>query len=315
MRAGCFLLIVVALGMGQKVWAGAEPYELDTLRNVPYLEGPEADPVLHMLDIHRPKGCQNYPVLFFVHGGGWVQGHKDHLGFYTLLGKTLARHGIGVVSPNYRLSPQVRHPEHMRDVARAFAWTQRNIGKYGGNPQMIFVGGHSAGGHLSALLATDDTYLKAEGMSLANIKGAIPISGVFILPDLRMFDVVFGKELLGRQQASPITHIGDNLPPFLILYGDNDLPTCDRAPAQAFFRALQDKKCTAHICEIAPRNHLSILWNAAARETDPTTQNILSFIMSQVIVERLTQDAPGAVDEMSQLVARFAGAVGGKGRK
>src|SRR4051812_28384455 len=83
------------------------------VRGVPYYAGPDAHPSRHQLDLYLPKGRKNFPVLFFVHGGGWTVGDKDHLGIYTKLGRCLARHGIGMVSPNYRLSPAVRHPEHV----------------------------------------------------------------------------------------------------------------------------------------------------------------------------------------------------------
>jgi acetyl esterase/lipase len=89
-----------------------------------------------------------------------------------------------VVSINYRLSPGVKHPEHVRDVARAFAWTHAHIGEYGGNKEQIFVSGHSAGGHLASLLATDATYLKAHGLSAKDIRGVIPVSGVYVIPDV-----------------------------------------------------------------------------------------------------------------------------------
>src|SRR5438874_2403382 len=111
---------------------GEDPVEV--FSNIAYYEGADADPVRHKLDIYVPKHTRDFPVLFFVHGGAWRLGNKNHFGIYASLGKALAREGIGLVSPNYRLSPQVKHPEHIKDVARAFAWTHRNIAKYGGRP-------------------------------------------------------------------------------------------------------------------------------------------------------------------------------------
>ena len=98
-------------------------------------------------------------MLLFLHGGGWVIGGKDdYFGLYGYgtIARCLAERGLVVVLPNYRLSPGVRHPEHIKDVARAFAWTVKNIESYAGRPDQIIVSGHSAGGHLAALLATDD---------------------------------------------------------------------------------------------------------------------------------------------------------------
>ncbi len=184
--------LVAVLGLGDVGPAGV--FEQQSFRGISYYDGKDADPVRHQLDIHVPKGHKDFPVLFFVHGGGWIQGNKDHLGIYSVLARAFNRHGIGVVCPNYRLSPGVTHPEHIRDVARAFAWTYHNIQRVWRLQEQLFVGGHSAGGHLSALLAVDPRYLKAEGLSLTAIKGAIPLSGLFIIPPEPIFDVAFGKD-------------------------------------------------------------------------------------------------------------------------
>lgn len=296
---------MLCLLFGSPAWAQTSAYELETIRDIAYYAGSDADPVRHKLDIHRPKGCQDYPVLFFVHGGSWTYGNKDHFGVYTALARTLAKYGIGTVSINYRLSPQVKHPEHIRDVARAFAWTWRNIGKYGGDPRQLFVAGHSAGGHLIALLASDESYLKAEGLTLDCIKGAISISGVLSLPPSPLFDSVFGTDPIERRRASPITHVNVRCPPFLILYADDDLPFCNRTNAQAFDQALKDKRCQSQVCEIASRNHLSILLNSV-KDSDPVMQNILGFITSQTIVDRfLSGEDPRGIADLARMFGHF----------
>jgi acetyl esterase/lipase len=302
------LLLVVLWVAATPVAAEPAPFEQQSYRNIAYYEGRDADSVRHMLDVHVPKGQKDFPVLFFVHGGGWVKGNKDHLGVYSVLARAFNRYGIGVVCPNYRLSPDVTHPEHIRDVARAFAWTHKNIHKYGGRNDELFVSGHSAGGHLCALLATDESYLKAEGLSLKAIKGAMPVSGLFTIPPQRVFDVAFGKDLSVRKQASPINHIQGNSPAFLVLFGDNDLPSCDRPGAEAFCKALAAKDCRAELCEISRRNHLSILWSAI-NDTDPVMQAMLSFIMADVTLDRLGQDGPKEIDAFETYLTRYVGYV------
>src|SRR5207253_2153822 len=101
-----------------------------------------------VLDVFQPEGATGCPVVLFVHGGAWIFGDKDLFGMYRGVGQYLARHGVTAVLMNYRLSPVVQHPEHIKDVARAFAWTRRHIKDYGGNPDAIFLAGHSAGAHL-----------------------------------------------------------------------------------------------------------------------------------------------------------------------
>lgn len=278
--------------------------EQQTFRNIAYYHGPDFNSTRHVLDIHVPKRQKDFPVIFFVHGGGWVQGNKDHLGVYSVLARTFNRYGIGVVCPNYRLSPEVIHPEHVRDVARAFAWTYKNIHKYGGRNDELFVSGHSAGGHLCALLATDAGYLKAEGVPPSAIRGVMPISGLFTIPSGHMFDVAFGKDPRVHAQASPINHVHGDMPPFLIFYGDHDLPGCDRPQAEAFCKALRGKGCQAETQEIAHRNHISILWSAL-NDTDPVMQDMLSFVKAQVTLDRLGQGRPEAIGEFGDYLGRY----------
>jgi acetyl esterase/lipase len=299
------------------------------LRNISYYQGAEADPAMHRLDLYLPEGRKDFPVLVFVHGGGWSRGDKNELGIYSALGHCFARHGIAVVCPNYRLSPKVKHPEHIRDVARAFAWTYHNIAQYGGCPGELFIGGHSAGGHLAALLAADESFLKAEGLSLQTIRGALPMSGLYTIPlrgsvprleerknwllsktglpldiGFTLFSVVFGDDPLARQLASPIAHVAANLPPFLILCGDNDLPFCDRPWAEAFVKALRAKNGEADFWELSRRNHVSILWNATY-DNDPATQRMISFILAQVVLDRLPTAPAAAMDFLRETLASY----------
>ena len=86
----------------------------------------EADPKKHLLNLYLPQSEPTFPLAMFVHGGSWRRGDKDdRAAAYAMLGRNLARDGIGVAVINYRLSPQVRHPEHAQDVARAVAWARR----------------------------------------------------------------------------------------------------------------------------------------------------------------------------------------------
>ena len=254
----------------------AGSFAVEAVKDVAYYDGPGAHKFKHRLDLFLPRGKKDFPVLFFVHGGAWQRGDKSMLRVYSGLGSFYARHGVGAVVINYRLSPAVKHPEHVRDVARAFAWTCKNIARYGGRPDRIFVSGHSAGGHLIALLVTDESYLKAVGLTVKAVRGAIGLSGVYRIPD-RYFASVFGADAERRKQASPIEHVRPGLPPFLIVYGDDDFPGCDREPAQAFCKALKDQGDRARALEVAEGNHFSVLMNAGTPDT-PVSRAILRFI-------------------------------------
>jgi acetyl esterase/lipase len=152
---------------------------VERIRGISYYDGPQADSGKHRLDLFLPKGKTDYPVVILVHGGAWIVGDNRCCGLYSSVGEFLAGQGIGAVLPNYRLSPSVKHPEHIKDLARAFAWTRKHIAEHGGRADEIFLMGHSAGGHLVALLATDEEYLNEEGCRSTDIKGVIGLSGVY----------------------------------------------------------------------------------------------------------------------------------------
>ena len=270
-------------------------YEVDAVRGINYAG--DGNP-RHELDLYLPRGRKDFPVLFFLHGGAWVAGNKDNfLGLfsYSDFGKTLARLGIGTVMPNYRLSPQVQHPAHIEDVARAFAWTYRNIARYGGRTDQIFVGGHSAGGHLACLLATDPRYLRTEGLSTDVIKGVVSISGVYRLDPIHVklaapmltddkvdlevdpYRLVFGDDPQVRKAAAPLSHVRPGLPPFLLMYAvPNELPTLAQG-AKDFAAALAASKCEVQLLPVQRRSHASILFNAT-QASDPVVHAVLQFI-------------------------------------
>jgi acetyl esterase/lipase len=281
----CFSVLAVSLALVPVAAAEDRPaapkaearqFEVQVVADVEYYKGEDAHPRKHKLDLYLPKGHKDYPVLFFVHGGAWRSGDKNFFGAYSSLGKFYARRGIGTVVTNYRLSPSVMHPEHIKDVARAFAWTYKNIGKYGGRCDRIFPCGHSAGGHLVALLATDASYLKAEGIKADVIPGVIPISGVYRIPR-RSLEGVFGRDAEVRRKAGPIEHVRAGLPPFLILYADKDYAACGKVPSEAFCKALVGKGCKAETREIKDSTHLKIIMSAAGAG-NPVSDAVLDFI-------------------------------------
>jgi acetyl esterase/lipase len=188
---------LLALGSGAARSAGAEQAKpgrstpqvaantVREVKNLSYWQGRDADAVRHRLDLYLPKGKKGFPVIMFVHGGAWMLGDKSFFGWGGDIGRHFARQGIGAVLPSYRLSPGVKHPGHVQDLARALAWVRKNIAGYGGDAEQLFLCGHSAGGHLVSLLATDARYLRAVGLKPAAVKGVIAVSGVYRLPEIR----------------------------------------------------------------------------------------------------------------------------------
>ncbi len=276
---------VLVGGCGKQVPVSGTPpatHSVALESNVSYYEGPGANPARNDLDLYLPQGVSNYPVVVFVHGGAWTMGDK-RLG--QPVGNALAARGIGVASINYRLAPAVHNPDQARDVARAFAWVHANIAGRGGNPDSMFLSGHSAGGQLVALVGLDGRYLQEQGLDASALKGVIPLSGVYDLQQVGQFlDTFNGSPLAGifgsgpdaLSAVSPITMVRPDAPPFLVLWADGDLTSLPQQ-AQRFLAALQQAGAPASGQEIADRTHSTILGRIGT-DGDPTTAAIFDFL-------------------------------------
>ena len=268
-------LLPVLLGPATLAAEELTKFEVETRKDIYYNTAKDADPVRHKLDFYMPKRAKDYPMMMFVHGGAWKFGNKDE---YKALGENFAKQGIGVAVINYRLSSgkdPVKHPEHIKDVAKAFAWVKENCGKYGGNKDKLFISGHSAGGHLVALLATDEKYLKAEGCSTRDICGVMAVSGVYTVTPFLLSDI-FSKDEAVCKAASPMSHVKGGHPPFLIAYGNKDFMFLD-ALAEEFGKKLKDCKCEAQVMKLE-RDHYSIIINMASKSDDQLTKAMVEFM-------------------------------------
>lgn len=250
--------------------------------DVAYHQGPDAHPGKHKLDLFLPSGSTGHPVLVFVHGGSWKRGDKNaYGGAYGAMGRSLATEGVAVAVINYRLTPEVRHPEHARDVARAVSWVHGNASHYGWNARKIVLVGHSAGAHLCSLTALDATYLKEYGLTPDVIGGVVGVSGIYDLTRLGvtgqlLFQDVFGVRDEQLRSASPALRVQGKPAPFLLLYADRDLPTFDDQ-TRRLESALGKSGGTVRSLEIPDRNHRNII-AGLGRKGDPVREEVLRFL-------------------------------------
>jgi len=250
--------------------------QIREVNDIEYVSSAGYDKDQGKLDLYLPKGRNDFPVLFCIHGGGLTGGDKSKL---TGVGRRFAMEGFGVATVNYRLSPRVQYPAHVEDMAAAFKWVYRRIGEYGGDRNRIFVMGGSAGGHLTALLALDERFLKAHGLSSRNIRGFIPISGLMDVEqasDARI-GVVWEDNPRILKSSSPISYVREEAPPMLILYAEHDKPE-RRAQNDRMFRAMKQaghRNVSLH--ELKDRTHTSIRPNLV-RQEDRGSQLMLEFM-------------------------------------
>jgi len=228
------VLVLVLVLLGANEYATARPSRRTAnLAYVPATD-PDFDTERHRLDVYAPrqKTAVGRPVVIFIHGGNWDSGNKN---LYSFIGRRLAKQGVVAVIINYRLAPTVQVPAMADDCARATAWVVQHITEYGGDPQRVFVMGHSAGGGLAALLATDNSLFTRRGLAQNPVRGAIldDPAGLDMYDYLKKMQyggderylVPFGKDPAGWKAVSALYYATAASPPFLLFIGGETYPS------------------------------------------------------------------------------------------
>ena len=175
---------------GYQARAAGVVEKFETRLDVSY--GPSAEETLDVyLPENTPENAQGAPINVFLHGGYWFSRHKNDFRF---LAQGLARAGAVLVIVNYALVPSVDLDELVRQCRAAVAWTHGNADTFGGDKERIFVSGHSAGGHLTAMMMATEWPAFAGGLPADLIKGGCAISGIYDLEPIRL---IFMQETLG----------------------------------------------------------------------------------------------------------------------
>ncbi len=201
-------------------------------KNITYMERDEARSLPpQSLNVFSPRKTADGSVLIFIHGGSWRSGDKK---LYNFLGSRMARKGIVTVVIGYPLNPSGDFNDMANASARSVKWVQDNIHRFGGDPSRVFLSGHSAGGHLAALISVRDEYLDSAGVNIP-IKGAILIdaAGLDMYGYLTADKKPGGHSYLNTfttnpsewKKASPLYYVHPNMPPFLIYRGDRTYPS------------------------------------------------------------------------------------------
>ncbi len=186
-----------------------------------------SDP-LQALDLWVPRGAKSAPLVLFVHGGGWKRGSKDTAGSRSMPGHMTAQ-GYAFASINYRLVPAATVEQQAADVAASLAYLLEKADSLGIDRSRVVLTGHSAGAHLVALVGTDELYLKAVGLSFADIDGVMPNDGAAYDVPTQMqqagrfmsktYEQAFGTDVARQKALSPTLHAAaPNAPAFLLLH-------------------------------------------------------------------------------------------------
>jgi arylformamidase len=258
---------------------------------------PENRP-LQRLDVYSPPGT-GHPVVLWIHGGGWTYGDKSNLqqgSTDTINHKPVAftQRGYVLVAVNYRLFPQVNIGEMAGDIGKAIGWVHAHIAEYGGDPNKLFVSGHSAGAQLAALVCTDATYVHDAGLQLSDVKGCAPFDGDMYYPPLRLDSSVELAEVkssrakfpdaASEKEYSAIVHIwpGKRLPPFLIFYIGGHPESGTKIQSEVLADAIQVSGGRADLVVCPGKTHNTL--NAdLGLPGDMPTQRLFDFLDAQLV--------------------------------
>lgn len=220
-------------------------YQLKT--DIPYYSqsAQEADEYIKercKLDIYHPSST-GFPTVIWFHGGGLKQGNKH-------IPQGLKEQELAVVSVNYRFYPKAKAPAYIEDAAAAVAWTFKHIASYGGDPNKIFITGHSAGGYLASMVGLDKQWLAKHAIDANQIAGLLPLSGHTITH----FTVREEMGIDGKQpiidELAPLYHVRADAPPLLLITGDRELELLGRYEENAYMMRMM---------KIAGHQHTRIL--------------------------------------------------------
>jgi acetyl esterase/lipase len=270
--------------------ACADDQTLNVKRDVPYT-AEAADP-LQTLDVYAPANAKNLPVVVWIHGGGWQTGDKKSV---NVKPQAFVDKGFVFVSVNYRLLPAVTMVDIIHDVAKSVRWVHEHVAESGGDPQRLFVMGHSAGAQLAALICTDERYLKAEGVPFSSLKGCVPVDGDTYDIPLVINMATEARKAAGKPEPkyghrekfggtpelwadySAVNHVARDkgIPPFLLLHVTTDPSTT--AQAQRLGAELSKAGVSAKLYGANDTNHVK-LDHELGTEGDPATKELYAFV-------------------------------------
>jgi acetyl esterase/lipase len=244
------------------------------------------------LDVFQPSDARHAPVVVFFFGGSWKSGKRQ---WYSWVGEALARRGLVVVIPDYRLWPQVKLEGFMRDGAHAVAWAHAHAGDYGGDPDKLFVMGHSAGAHIGALLATDAHWLNAVGMQPRQLSGFIGLAGPYDFLPLKDPDYIdmFGSTHAQQLRSQPVHFVNGDEPPMLLMQGTSDGIVWPRN-AKSLASALHAENEPVELKLFPDIGHFAILFSMSRpfRGKAPVIDDAVDFIHRRIADQRTAAHQP-----------------------
>lgn len=272
---GGFLLLVLTGCSPVKVLNALTPDDtFHSTTGIAYGDDPR-----QKLDVYVPRRpLKDAPVVVFFYGGSWNSGAR---GDYAFVGEALESRGIVAVLADYRLYPQVRYPLFLEDSARAVAWTRAHIRKFSGNPQRLYLMGHSSGAYNAAMLALDPGLLNAVGMSPEDLSGWIGLAGPYdFLPieNPQVRPVFFWPD--SPPQSQPINHVRSGEPPALLIAATKDNLVNPARNTAGLARKLREAGVPVQDLYYSRPNHVTLVASLSRplRRLAPVLDQVVAFV-------------------------------------
>lgn len=245
---------------------GAKAQTYTTVENISYVEANETDAYRLercKVDLYMPQGVKDFPTIVWYHGGGLESGQKEIPQYFK-------ENGFAVVGVNYRLYPKVKNPGYIEDAAQALAWTFKHIAEYGGNPDKIFVSGHSAGGYLALILATDKKWLANYGADADKVKAYLPVSGQTVTHFTIRKERGLPNGIPIIDEYAPVNKTRKDTAPIYLITGGRDLEMADRWEENALFASVSKNIGNPNVTlrELEGFDHVSVLGPACLQIVD-----------------------------------------------
>ncbi len=238
-----------------------------------------------MLDIYQPKvqtplALNNAPMVVFFYGGSWSMGERAD---YRFVGEALASQGIVTLVADYRLSPDVHYPAFVQDSALAVRWAFDHAAQYGASPSRIFVMGHSAGAYNAAMIALDNRWLQAVGLTPARLAGWIGLAGPYDFLPIgdRKTQVAFNWPGTPAD-SQPMSHVSRASPPALLLAPAQDKVVDPQRSTVSMARRLKASGVRVESELFDTVSHVTLIASMASvlRGRAPVLERVTSFVAS-----------------------------------
>jgi len=235
----------------------------------------------HALDVYVPARRDGaLPVVVFFYGGSWQSGERAD---YLFAAEALASRGYVAIVPDYRLFPDVRFPAFVEDGAKVVRWLLDHVAEFGGDPNRLYLMGHSAGAHIAAMLTLDESYLAAEGVPRNAIRSTIVLAGPYAFYPSRTASVApIFAHLTDENAARPIRFVDGDEAPMLLLHGEDD-DTVFVSNTVKLSKAVRDAGGNARHIIYPDVGHLEIVFALARpfRGIAPVLSDTAAFIDGQ----------------------------------